>query len=174
VYDNMGLEPVWKSHACVLVSDCGAPFQFRAGGSVVRRLLRYTSVIQNQAHAVRTRMFFAGISEGWHTGARWGIGTRVGDGGVGYSDAVTDRISRIRTDLNRFTDAEQRILENHGYCVTDLRLRAQAPELLPAEPSPANPPHPEWMDENAARRALRASDQRVSLRRLVSRLRGRS
>jgi NTE family protein len=169
VYDNMGLEPVWKSHACVLVSDCGAPFQFRAGGSVVRRLLRYTSVIQNQAHAVRTRMFFAGIDEGWHTGARWGIGAQTSRTEPGYSDELTERIARVRTDLNRFTDGEQRILENHGYCVTDARLREHAPELLPAQPPPAAPPHPAWMDEKKARAALRASDKRVSLRRFVTR-----
>jgi NTE family protein len=36
VYDNMGLEPVWKSHQYVLVSDCGAPFEFHAGGSPLR------------------------------------------------------------------------------------------------------------------------------------------
>src|SRR5262249_23545236 len=29
VYDNMGLEPVWKSHAVVLVSDGGAVFPFQ-------------------------------------------------------------------------------------------------------------------------------------------------
>lgn len=175
VYDNMGLEPAWKSHEYVLVSDCGAPFEFRAGGSVIRRLMRYTSVVQNQAHAVRTRMFFTGISEGWHAGAAWGIATKLDGAATGYSDAlVTQCISQIRTDLNRFTDAEQRILENHGYCVADHRLREKAPQLLPSNPPRAEPPHPVWMDEAQARRALRDSHKRISLRRLIARLRGRS
>jgi NTE family protein len=175
VYDNMGLEPVWKSHSCVLVSDCGAPFEFRAGGHVVRRLMRYTSVVQGQAHAVRTRMFFTGITSDWHEGTVWGIGTTLDGRGTGYSDdLVGQRISRIRTDLNRFTDAEQRILENHGYCVAEHRLREKAPHLIPADAPPAAPPHPEWMDEAKARRALRASHKRISLRRLVARRRARS
>ena len=69
VYDNMGLEPVWKDHACVLISDCGAPFEFAASRNPLRRLMRYTSVVMNQARSLRSRMFFAGITSGAHTGA---------------------------------------------------------------------------------------------------------
>jgi len=49
VYDNMGLEPAWKDADNVLVSDCGAPFAFQSGGTFLRRLMRYTSVVTNQA-----------------------------------------------------------------------------------------------------------------------------
>jgi NTE family protein len=59
-------------------------------------------------------------------------------------------------------------------CVAGQRLRENAPQLMPADPLPAAPPHPEWMDEAKARRALRASHKRISLGRLVARLRGRS
>jgi NTE family protein len=158
----------------VLVSDCGAPFEFRAGGSVIRRLLRYTSVVQRQAHAVRTRMFFTGTTKDWHEGTVWGIGTKLGGAAPGYSDALGERIAQVRTDLDRFTRAEQRILENHGYCVAEQRLREKAPQLLPDDPSPARPPHPEWMDEARARAALRDSHKRLSPRRLLATLVGRS
>ena len=171
VYDNMAFQPAVDSHDTVLVSDCGAPFAFSSGGHTLRRLLRYTSVVQNQAHDLRVRMFFTGITKKWHRGALFGIGSRVGNAAPAYSDAlVTDRISRIRTDLDPFTDAEQRILENHGYCVTEHRVREKAPHLLPQDPPAATPPHPQWMDETAARAALRDSHKRISLRRL----RGRS
>jgi NTE family protein len=174
VYDNMGLEPVWKSHATVLVSDCGAPFEFRAGGHVLRRLMRYTSVVQGQAHSVRTRMFFTGITEQRHAGTVWGIGTRLGDGAGYPDDLVAQRISQVRTDLDPFTDAEQRILENHGYFVADQRLREKVPHIVPADPPPAVAPHPEWMDPARARRALRSSHKRMAPGRLVGRLRGRA
>ena len=80
-----------------------------------------------------------------------------------------ERIAQIRTDLDPFTDAEQRILENHGYCVTEHRVREKAPHLLPQEPAPATPPHPDWMDEAKARAALRDSHKRISIRRLRGR-----
>jgi NTE family protein len=63
VYDNMAMEPAWKTHECVLVSDCGAPFGHQAGGHYFKRLMRYTGVVMNQAAAVRKRAFFADISE---------------------------------------------------------------------------------------------------------------
>src|SRR6185369_1072449 len=78
VYDNMALQPVVDSHDTVLISDCGAPFAFRSGGHVVRRLMRYASVIQNQAHDLRVRMFFTGITKHWHRGAMWGIDSELG------------------------------------------------------------------------------------------------
>jgi len=39
------------------------------------------------------------------------------------AEALERARSRIRTDLDQFTDAEQRILENHGYCVAEQRMR---------------------------------------------------
>ena len=134
---------------------------------MVRRLMRYASVIQNQAHDLRVRMFFTGITKHWHRGAMWGIDSELGKTTPAYSDAlVAARISRIRTDLDQFTDAEQRILENHGYCVAEQRVRDKAPHLLPPDAPAAAPPHLEWMDENKARRALRDSHKRIALRRL--------
>ena len=170
VYDNMAFQPAVDSHETVLISDCGAPFAFSSGGHMLRRLLRYTSVVQNQAHDLRVRMFFTGITNKWHRGARWGIDSLLGDAAPAYPDSlVTERISQIRTDLDPFSDAEQRILENHGYCVAEQRVREKASHLLPAEPAPAAPPHPQWMDEGRARAALRDSHQRISIRRLRGR-----
>lgn len=170
VYDNMALQPVQDSHATVLVSDCGAPFAFRSGGNVLRRLMRYTSVVQNQAHDLRVRMFFTGISKKWHLGATWGIASELGDAVPAYSDAlVGERISRIRTDLDPFTDAEQCILENHGYCVAEQRLREKAPHLVARDAPAAAPPHSEWMHEARVRRALRDSHKRFALRRMWGR-----
>lgn len=170
VYDNLGLEPVWKSHQHVLVSDCGAPFEFHAGGTPIRRLLRYTSVIMNQAQGLRKRAFFADLSREPppYEGAYWSIRTTPKGGAPGYSDElVRDRIARIRTDLDAFTDAEQRILENHGYFSANRKLAKWTPDILPKPlPNPAAP-HPEWMNEERARKALRRSHRRFSALRLL-------
>jgi NTE family protein len=170
VYDNMGLEPVWKDHACVLISDCGAPFEFAACRNPLGRLTRYTSVVMNQARSLRSRMFFAGITSGAHTGAYWSIDTP--SEGQGYpQDLIRDCIAEIRTDLDAFTDAEQRILENHGYWVADARVRARLPDLPTPDAPPPSAPSPEWMDPRRVSQALRGSDRRISPNRILTRRR---
>jgi NTE family protein len=170
VYDNLGLEPVWKTHEHVLISDCGAPFEFRAGGTPMRRLLRYTSVVMNQAQALRKRIVFADLNRKPppYRGAYWSIDTTPEHGTPGYTPTlIIERIAKIRTDLDSFTDAEQRILENHGYFSANRKLCKWVPELLPQPAPEAVAPHPEWMDEPAVRRALARSHRRVSLHRLI-------
>ena len=119
VYDNLGLEPAWKGYSSVLVSDCGAPFEFSAGKMPLRILLRYTSVVMNQAASLRKRMFFERRRSGDYTGTYWSLASGADDtdgGAAGYSpELVGERIAEIRTDLDAFTEAEQKVLENHGY-----------------------------------------------------------
>ena len=55
VYDNMGLEPVWKNHAVLLVSDGGATFDAGPDRGFFWQLSRFTAVMSNQAGAVRKR-----------------------------------------------------------------------------------------------------------------------
>ncbi len=173
VYDNLGFEPVWKSHDCLLVSDGGATFDFQASSNPVRRLLRYTSVATNQVRALRYRMLHERFSEGHAQGATWSLRAAVPAGRPGYPPQLRERlIEAIRTDLDRFTAAEQRILENHGYCVAAARLDAADLTDLPLPPAPPpRPPHPEWMDEQRATAALRLSDRRMVPRRLLGLMR---
>lgn len=175
VYDNMGLEPVWKDWTHVLISDCGAPFEFRTDTSPLRRLLRYTAVITSQTRALRLRSFFSDTNAGRYHGAYWSLASGVtpsaaaaGEPGfVGYSQELTDDVlERIRTDLDAFSEAEMCVLENHGYWSAERSIRKHDPELIPAgAPAPASP-YPEWIDEMKVRRELRDSHKRVSLRRL--------
>jgi NTE family protein len=183
VYDNMGLEPAWKRYATVLVSDCGAPFGFTAGTNPIRRLLRYTSVVMNQAAAVRKRSFFHQLRLSDFTGTYWGIKSAAEEDddsettpepGEGYSrDLVDGHIAAIRTDLDPFTEAEQKILENHGYFACSRSLSRHLTDPMP-ETAPVRPPHPEWLDADAVRRALATSGKRISLRRSIRILRERS
>ena len=41
-YDNLGLEPIWKNHQTVLVSDGGAVFEYAPDSGMLGRLLRYS------------------------------------------------------------------------------------------------------------------------------------
>lgn len=167
VYDNLGLEPAWREYSSVLVSDCGAPFAFSAGKLPLRHLLRYTSVIMNQALSLRKRMLFERRRFGDYTATYWGIRgpSEPEPQTAGYSpELVDERIAEIRTDLDAFTDAEQKVLENHGYLAANHSV-TQHLEGHPLRDVGCAPPHPEWMDESKTRRALAKSHRRVSMTR---------
>jgi NTE family protein len=184
VYDNLGLEPAWKRYATVLVSDCGAPFGFTAGTNPIRRLLRYTAVVMNQAASVRKRSFFYQRRLSDFTGTYWGIRSAADENeedetgplpeaAVGYPrDLVDGFIAAIRTDLDPFTEAEQKILENHGYFACTRSLSRHLTDPKPDE-APVRPPHPEWLEEDRVRRALATSGKRISIRRSIQVLRER-
>jgi NTE family protein len=177
VYDNMGLEPVWDNARWVLVSDCGAPFEFSVGNSVIHRLLRYTSVVTSQTRALRIRKLMADFQDTSpqrkYGGAYWHLGSRIADAEageppIGYSqELVNDVIAAIRTDLDAFTDAEARVLENHGYMTADRQIRRRVPALIANATVPLTPPFPEWLDEAKVRYALRNSHKRFSIQRLM-------
>lgn len=168
VYDNLGLEPVWKTHESVLVSDGGAVFEGERAKGLLWTLGRYTSVVSNQGCAIRKRWLISSFIDGQLKGAYWGIGT---DGnnyelpGDFYGESlVDDVISEIRTDLDAFSKAEQCVLENHGYMLGDVAVRAHASELITID-APIEVPHPDWMDETRIRIALKDSHKRRILGR---------
>ena len=129
VYDNMGLEPVWKDFANVIVSDGGKPFSFAKEPDAAQQLLRMHDVVANQAEALRKRWLIASYLRGDYHGTYFGIKNAVSDyvvnAGVGYSKALaTNTISQIRTDMDEFSDDEIAVLENHGYTLADAAFRS--------------------------------------------------
>ncbi|MDX1620357.1 MAG: patatin-like phospholipase family protein [Nitriliruptorales bacterium] len=162
VYDNMGLEPVWKDHQTVLVSDGGAVFEAERDTGLFWRLNRYTAVAGRQGSALRKRWLISNFVAGLMDGTYWGLGSVAAHygGAGGYSDdLVDDVISEIRTDLDQFSEAETAALENHGYLLAEAALSRHAPKLISTD-APPTPPHPDWMDEERLRAALAESHQR--------------
>lgn len=134
VYDNMGLEPVWKGHDVVFCSDAGAPFanQEDPGNDFVRRLIRVNDVIDRESRALRRRMLIDGFKRKEYGGAFWGIGTRIEDYELepradGYSGKTLQAIAKIRTDLNVFKTGEQLVLMNHGWLLSGAAIQALCP-----------------------------------------------
>lgn len=79
----------------------------------------------------------------------------------GYpEDLQRSHIGEIRTDLDAFTEAESKILENHGYFMADLALRRHARHLGDLQ-VPFRTPHPEYVDPDIVRDALRVSHSRL-------------
>lgn len=79
----------------------------------------------------------------------------------GYSeDLQLSRIGEIRTDLDAFTKAETKILENHGYFMADLAIRRHARHLADLDVE-FRVPHRDYLDEAIVREALRVSHSRL-------------
>jgi len=170
VYDNMGLEPVWKNAQILLASDAGGPFEFSRDRGTVSDVKRYPDIMGNQALALRKRWLIASF-EGAPgpggltglTGTYWDTGLyrsfyRGGDN-LGYSKDVAKLISHIRTDLDSFSEGETQILENHGYLIADIALKLRVPKLYQNAP-PLAIPYPSWLPEQRATTALKDSSKR--------------
>jgi NTE family protein len=177
VYDNLGMEPVWKTHQIVLVSDAGQPLRQEPGYhhwqlrlpfvGWAARLNRVFEVVLNQVAAVRKRWFIAVLCSPNRSlnGTYWGIATDYQDYGLadgrGYPPAVVKLLKAVRTDLNAFSDGEIGCLANHGYALTDTALRRWLRNLLPGEIPPFNYPYPDFVDEQLATAALADSSSRT-------------
>lgn len=160
VYDNMGLEAVWKRARVVLVSDGGAVFAGEKDRGLFWRLHRYSSVAGRQGSALRKRWLIASFLKDVLDGAYWGLGSVASHypqhADVGYGeDVIEEVISQIRTDLDAFSEPEQAVLENHGYLLADAALRSHlAPGLIEPGSPPAAIPHEGWLDETKVRTDL--------------------
>lgn len=160
VYDNLGLEPVWKTHAAVLCSDGGKPFSLAAdpGEMIASRLLRSQEVIGNQALALGKRWLVSSFETKVYGGSYWGIGTEIegySTHEAGYSGKVLDALRQVRTDLNVFKEQEQRVLMNHGWVLTDAALKSHCTELFQGALPEGTPPDVGLLkDSDAALKAL--------------------
>lgn len=166
VYDNLGLEPVWKDHETVLTSDGGALFRVGGDNGFSFEVGRFIGIPENQALALRKRWLISNFVSQQMKGTYWGIGTTVAEYALqgGYSkELVKDYISAIRTDLDSFSDAEASVLENHGYTLADAAIQTHVPQLLPAQPPKLAIPYPNWMDEAKVKEALKDSGKRSFL-----------
>ncbi len=79
----------------------------------------------------------------------------------GYPEALQlSHLGEIRTDMDAFTTAEAKILENHGYFMADLAIRRHARHLRQVD-AEFRVPHRDYLDENRVREALRVSHSRL-------------
>jgi NTE family protein len=191
VYDNLGMQPVWddKRYSRVLVSDGGSVLERVLPKSYGSRLFRYSSIAMDQVRSRRQWELIAKIKRSkkhnydydgalWRNGSkrknfranadadgRRRIDERVENGWYGYDDSdggtIDTCIAKIRTDLDRFTTAEAKILENHGYFNADIAIRSFLPEFL-SDSAPFTVPHnkPQYLDDSEVRKNLRGSNSR--------------
>lgn len=166
VYDNLGLEPVRTGFAFLLVSDAGAPLHHEEMPSLnpYTRVTRSLDAIWNQVGAQRKRWLIELFESKRAEGAYWGLSSKVANyhlpGAPGYPDEVVELISRVRTDLDPFTEGEIACLENQGYAMANAAVLRWATHLLPAEIPDFRWPFPEFAAEAAAKAAVKDSADR--------------
>jgi NTE family protein len=129
VYDNLGLETIWKRYETVLVSDGGGKVQAEEEpkSDWARHAYRVLDLIDNQVRSLRVRQLIDAYQSGARKGAYWGI--RVNIQSYQLQDALvcpfdrTTELARTPTRLKRMDDTLQERLINWGYAVCDAALR---------------------------------------------------
>lgn len=138
VYDNLGLEQVWKSCRTVLVSDGGGRLADDSSppGDWVRQAMRITEVIDHQVRNLRRIQVMNSFEAKERDGAFWGIRTDIGEYGLGNSlpcpHAKTLKLAQTPTRLRRLPEDAQERLINWGYAVADAGIRRYWSAGLPA------------------------------------------
>jgi NTE family protein len=145
VYDNLGLETVWKRYRTVLVSDGGGRLgpEERPRHLWPLQLLRVLSVIDSQVRSLRKRQTIDGFKGKLRHGAYWGIRTNILDykldSALPCPHADTMRLAGVPTRLSRINEKTQEQLINWGYAVCDAAMRKHVEQT--ATP-PAGFPYP--------------------------------
>jgi NTE family protein len=147
VYDNLGIETVWKRYRMVLISDASGllaaePDPKRDWG---RHAYRVLNIIHNQVAALRKRQVIAAFKnpDDEHNGAYWGINSHAAD--YGLSDVLpcpeerTVELAETPTRLKRLDPERQKRLINWGYAICDAALRKHVNTELSA---PTDFPYP--------------------------------
>jgi len=144
VYDNLGLETVFKRYTTVLVSDGGAPF--RSTPHPARfwpfQLKRVIDCIDNQVRSLRVRQLIEAFGTKSRQGAYWGIGTPLSrypnPGPLPCSTEATAALGAVSTRLAAIDISLRQKLVNWGYVSCAAALESHFPQAgpLPALPFP--------------------------------------
>ena len=132
IYDNLGLEPVWKSASALFVSDGGLPLPGKFGSGALPLLARTVDILLNQNGALRKRALLGAAARTKTAVAYWAL---AGSGRSGSKEG--ELYARVRTDLDGLRAAETAALENRGYlCAEEAlwkwdRRRPRPPSALP-------------------------------------------
>lgn len=131
VYDNLGLERVWRRCRTILVSNAGksTPEIGSPTGRWVGQFFRTLNLIQQQAEYSRQRILFGMHNLGQRKVAFWSIDTPIAAYGVSETSPISAESVRkaatLRTRLSHFAADEIALLLKVGYAGTDASLRAR-------------------------------------------------
>ena len=144
VYDNLGLETVWKRCAAVLVSDAGGKLapQPEPHRDWIRHSLRVLNVIDNQVRSLRKRQLIGSYVSGKRQGAYWSVRTTISDYSAPFTlpcpPERTAELAATPTRLKAMSARLQERLINWGYAICDAGIRTH---YLPNAPPPGDFPY---------------------------------
>lgn len=130
IYDNYGLEPIYKRYRDVLVSDGGGQLPMNAAPPATwgRHTARVLSVIHAQVHALRSRQLVGDYQSGARRGAFWSIRTPMERFALADPIAVPAEavaaLAQTPTRLSAMDAGLQERLINLGYAQCDAAVRA--------------------------------------------------
>jgi NTE family protein len=161
VYDNLGLETVWKSCKMVLVSDGGGAMEPDGGEfwkfrgyrwrDWATQMVRVTSVIDNQVRSLRKQQTIEGYgapedSDQRRLGTYWGIRSDIANFELPTSMEApyeeTLKLAKVPTRLARLDAKCQELLINWGYAICDAGMRQWVDKSLPPPPGFPYPGRP--------------------------------
>lgn len=155
LYDNMGLEMIWKhgtdrEYGSVFCCDAGAllPVPWTGWLKMIKSKfglsIRMTDIMINQQRALRKRMLIRNYIDGEYNGGYWSIASQVKNFQIivpllSESEAEQySHLDKLGTQLDRFTDADNRMLVNLGFCHADMSMRLNYDKTLTRPSLPFN------------------------------------
>jgi NTE family protein len=136
VYDNLGIEPVWKQSHGIVVSDAGGELDPDSDppSDWPRQLLRVLHVVDHQVRSLRKRQVIQSLATHQRDGVYLGIRSQVTHYRLAdpmpADPTVTDRLARISTRLDKLAKADQERLVNWGYVMCDTGMRRHVDRRL--------------------------------------------
>lgn len=130
VYDNLGLEPVWKRYKTILVSDGGSitPPSIAPRSNWLSQAVRASNIALQQGVNMRRRVLFGLERTGERRVAYWGIGEPIASYGIGNELGFTAEQSKqaadVATRLTRYPRETRMNIIRAGYAHADAALRA--------------------------------------------------
>jgi NTE family protein len=148
VYDNLGLERIWKAYRNVLVSDAGAELEKQPSPPADwgRHSKRVVDIIYGQVSSLRKRQLIASYKvpashPDRRKGTYWGIRSKAKNYHapelLPVAEARAEELAKIPTRLKGLSPDLQERLINWGYAICDTAIRRHFPQ--PDMPPPSFP-----------------------------------
>lgn len=145
VYDNLGLETVWKSYQTILVSDGGGATddEKKPGKGWLRQTYRVLNLFDYQVGSLRKRQAIASYQMHLRQGTYWGMRTDICDYKLPTALLCPHKqtlvLANTPTRLKKMDPQLQDRIINWGYAVCDAAIRTH---VDPTAPAPAGFPYP--------------------------------
>ena len=146
VYDNLGLETVFKHCKTLIVSNAGGGYSTveNVPANWFQQSLRVMSTTDNQVRSLRKRTLLTSLINKERYGAYFSIRSNIAHYPVAEKldcpIEKTQKLANLKTDLSAKSQAVQRKLINWGYAICDAGVRSWAEDGLDA---PTDFPYPE-------------------------------